>query len=101
MRGSSSSQTGPTYPPDARLCIVGEGPDEPALRQMAQELGIADRVEIQGVSASGSSRHGSTALPAALVAVLSDYESQDIAVLEALALRRPVLVADTSALLFG
>jgi glycosyltransferase involved in cell wall biosynthesis len=35
---------------------------------------------------------------ASLVMLLSEYESQGIAALEAMALRRPVLVADTSAL---
>lgn len=84
--------------PDIHLRIVGAGPYDSALRRMAQELGVAHRVEIGAIS--GSDRQGMAAVlsGAKLVILLSDYESQGIAVMEALALGRPVLVADTSAL---
>jgi glycosyltransferase involved in cell wall biosynthesis len=65
---------------------------------MAAELGVADRVEIGPIPSRD--RRGMACLlsQAALVTLLSDYESQGIAVHEALSLRRPVLVAYTSAL---
>lgn len=84
--------------PDARLRIVGVGPYEATLRQMAQQLGVAERVEIGGIPPTD--RHGMAALmsSAALVTLLSEYETHPIAALEALALRRPVLVANGSGL---
>ncbi len=84
--------------PGLRLRVVGTGPYEATLRKMAHALGVADRVEFQTIPVAD--RHGmaSVLLRAALVILLSDYESQGISVLEALALGRPVLVADTSVL---
>lgn len=82
--------------PNARLRVVGAGPYEPTLRRLATELGVASRVEIGPVPPTD--RHGMAALlkQAALVTLLSDYETHPIAALEALALGRPVLVADSS-----
>ncbi|MCS6711629.1 glycosyltransferase family 4 protein [Brachybacterium sp. EF45031] len=34
--------------PEARLTIAGEGPEAPSLRDLARDLGIADRVEFPG-----------------------------------------------------
>jgi glycosyltransferase involved in cell wall biosynthesis len=84
--------------PDARLRIVGSGPYEPVLLQLARDLEVHERVEIGAIS--GSDRQGMASLlsEAALVTLLSDYESQGIAVMEALKFKRPVLVTDTSAL---
>jgi glycosyltransferase involved in cell wall biosynthesis len=84
--------------PDVRLRILGRGPYEPALRQMAQDLGVVDRVEIGVVPSSDRVGMASVLSGAKLVILLSDYESQGMAVLEALALGRPALVADTSSL---
>ncbi len=87
----------PHYP-DVRLRIVGAGPFEPDLQRIARKLGVADRVEINAIPADD--REGMTTVlnSAALVILLSDYESQGMAVMEALALGRPVLVANTSGL---
>lgn len=65
---------------------------------MAAELGVADRVEIRGVPPRD--RHGMADLlaGAALVTLLSEYEAHPVAVMEAAALRRPVLVLGTSGL---
>jgi glycosyltransferase involved in cell wall biosynthesis len=84
--------------PDARLRIVGSGPYEAPLRQMAHAYGIDGRVHIGGVPAHD--RHGLLAVlaDAAVVTLLSEYEAHPIAVMEAAALGRPVVVADTSGL---
>lgn len=84
--------------PDVRLWIVGAGPYEPALRRMARELGVADRVEIRAIPAEDRQTMVSELSRAALVTLLSEYETHPMAVLEALALGCPVLVADTSGL---
>lgn len=84
--------------PDVHLRIVGTGPYEDTLRQQALDLGVADRVQIEAIPPDDRSTMAKLLNQAALVTQLSDYESQGIAVLEALALRRPVLVTDTAAL---
>lgn len=84
--------------PDVRLRIVGSGPYEGALRRMAHDLGVADRVEIGAVPPGDRQGMAAVLSQAALVTLLSDYEAHPVAVMEALALRRPVLVADTSGL---
>ena len=84
--------------PDARLWIAGTGPYEPELRALAQRLGVADRVDIHAVPVSERERLARELSRAALVVLFSEYETHPIAVLEALALGRPVLVADTPGL---
>lgn len=84
--------------PEARLLIVGTGPYEAYLRKLIADLGLRDRVEVTSIT--GTDRAGMMALymRATLVALLSDYEAHPIAVMEALALGRPVLVTHTSGL---
>lgn len=84
--------------PDARLLILGVGPYEAALRKLAEEVGVAEHVEIRSVPASDRQTMADMLSQSALVALLSEYEAHPIAVMEALALRRPVLVTDTSGL---
>ena len=84
--------------PDARLLILGAGPYEANLRQLAQQTGVAVAVEIRSVPASDRQGMAETLSQATLVALLSEYEAHPVAVMEALALQRPVLVADTSGL---
>ncbi len=82
--------------PNARLRIVGEGPYKAALLAQSAELGLAHCIEIGGVPAAARSQMATTVAAADVVTLLSDYETHPIAALEALALRRPVLVTDTS-----
>ncbi len=84
--------------PDARLWIAGTGPDEPALRQLAQELGVQDRVEIRAIPGSDRQAMAAALSKADLFVLLSDFETHPIAVLEALSLGVPALVAHTSGL---
>lgn len=84
--------------PEARLRICGAGPYEDELRRLADASGVADRIEIAPVPAGDRRQLAELLARAGLVVLLSDYESQGIAVMEALSLRRPVLVAQTSAL---
>ena len=82
--------------PDARLLILGAGPYEAELRRLARETGVAERVEIRSIPPERRDEMAATLAGADLVALLSEYEAHPIAVLEALALRLSVLVADTS-----
>jgi glycosyltransferase involved in cell wall biosynthesis len=83
---------------DARLFILGTGSYESSLRALAQRVGVAEYVEIRSVPGSDRQKMAEILSQATLVALLSQYESHPLAVLEALALQRPVLVSDTSGL---
>jgi glycosyltransferase involved in cell wall biosynthesis len=84
--------------PDVRLWIAGEGPYESNLWKLAHKLGVAHRVDIRAVPATERGRMARELSKAALVVLLSEYETHPIAVLEALALGKSVLVTDTSGL---
>ena len=87
-----------TLVPGARLRIVGGGPYDAELRRLAQASGVGERIDIGPVDARDRAGMAALLSSAAVVVAMSEYESQGIAVLEALALRRRVVVADTSAL---
>ncbi|MCZ7413449.1 MULTISPECIES: glycosyltransferase [unclassified Streptomyces] len=83
--------------PQARLLLVGDGPERPALWRLARELGVADRVvatgERDGAVADGAGTE--PGLPALLAAMdvfasPSREEAFGLAVLEALAAGLPV-----------
>jgi len=77
--------------PDARLCLVGEGPLERELRDLARRLGIAESVSFEGGLASGGVR---AALDRSSLLVLpSRSEGMPRVVLEALSRARPVVAS--------
>lgn len=84
--------------PRARLLVLGTGPYEDDLRKLARACGVAERVEIRAVPATARAQMAATLARASLIVLLSEYEAHPIAVMESLALGRPVLVADTSGL---
>jgi glycogen synthase len=84
--------------PDARLWIAGHGSYEPELRQLAQDLKIADRVDIRPVPPTERAAMARELSKAALVTLFSDFETHPVAALEAAALGKSLLVSDTSGL---
>lgn len=82
--------------PNARLKILGSGPYEPDLRRLAERLGVADRVTIEFVPPERRSAMAEELGRAAVVSLLSDYESHPVAITEALSLGRPVVALDNS-----
>lgn len=75
---------------DVRLAIVGDGPERPALAQLARALGIADRVAFAG--AVGDPER---VLPHFDVfAMSSDTEQMPLTLMEAMAAARPVAAVD-------
>ena len=84
--------------PDVQLWIAGVGPYESTLSDLAKELQVSDHVEIRAVPISERVQFAEEVSQAALVVLLSEYETHPIAVLEAIALGRPALVAATSGL---
>jgi glycosyltransferase involved in cell wall biosynthesis len=84
--------------PEARVRIVGVGPYESSLQKVASKLGVAERVEIRAIPPRERAAMAALIARANLVTLLSDYESQGMAVTDAIALQRPVLVTGTSGL---
>jgi glycosyltransferase involved in cell wall biosynthesis len=84
--------------PDARLLVLGAGPYEGELRALVRKLRLDERVTIAAVPGSERQKLADLLASAALFVLFSEYEAHPVAVMEALALRRPVLVSDTSGL---
>jgi glycosyltransferase involved in cell wall biosynthesis len=81
---------------DARLRIAGSGPYESDLNKIVDSLGMRDYVEIKGIPAANRQGMAELLVRSSLVVLFSEYEAHPVAVMEALSLKRPVLVADTS-----
>jgi glycosyltransferase involved in cell wall biosynthesis len=84
--------------PDARVWIAGSGPYETKLRRLARKLGVSERVEIRAVAAGDRRKMAHELSKASLVVLLSEFETQPAAALEAIAVGRPVLVLGTNGL---
>jgi glycosyltransferase involved in cell wall biosynthesis len=80
--------------PDVRLDVAGRGPLEPALRALAKELGVADRVRFLG-QVSPIQR---AIEQAAIVVVPSLGEGFGMVALEAMERARPVIAAEIGGL---
>jgi glycosyltransferase involved in cell wall biosynthesis len=76
---------------DARLLVVGDGPEEPALRRLAEELGIESRVEWLGFVPH--SKIDDVYRRADVLVSGSEHEGVPIALLEALASGLPIVSA--------
>jgi glycosyltransferase involved in cell wall biosynthesis len=77
--------------PEAHLVIVGRGPYERHLHQLARRLGVSDRVSIHHVAPVDRQSMATTLAESSVVAALSDYEAHPVAVMEALCAGRPVV----------
>ena len=81
---------------DAQLDLVGEGDQRRSLEQLAQRLGIADRVHFPGRVSDDELR--SILTNATVFAMPSTAELQSIATMEGMASGLPVVAADAMAL---
>ena len=84
--------------PHATLALIGMGPYEARLREMAAELGVADHVVIRGFGPEERGALGKVVSGADVMCLLSDYEAHPVAVMEGVGTGTPALVADTSGL---
>lgn len=84
--------------PSARLLIVGKGPYEDELRRQAEELGVAERVEITSVPSDDPKGMATLLGRVSLVVLMSEFESHPLVALEAAAARRRLLVAEAGGL---
>jgi glycosyltransferase involved in cell wall biosynthesis len=84
--------------PGTHLRIAGSGPYEEELRRLARRLGVADKLQIEPVPAHRRDEMAALLSRSWAVAMLSQYESQGLAVHEALAFGRPLVISKGSAL---
>lgn len=84
--------------PGTHLRIAGSGSYEGELRRLAERLGVAHLITIEAVPAAHRDEMARLMGQAGCVAMLSDYESQGLAIQEALALGCPLVVSDSTAL---
>ena len=76
--------------PEAKLMLLGQGRNEAALRALASDLGIADRVIFAGFHADPAPYYAS----ADLFVLSSDYEGFGNVIVEALSFGLPVVSTD-------
>jgi glycosyltransferase involved in cell wall biosynthesis len=84
--------------PDAHLVIIGGGAYEAELWKIAARHGVTDRVTITELPPADRKAMATALAQASVVAAMSDYESQGIAVTEALSVGRPVVGCDIAAI---
>ena len=84
--------------PDAHLAVIGRGSYEPQLRRLVARLQVEHAVTFTSFDATQREALGALLRSSDVVALMSDYEANPVAVMEALALGRKVVVADTSGL---
>lgn len=84
--------------PGARLEILGSGPYEAELLALADRLGVGEHVSIRFVPPVDRAAMAASLARAGVAVLLSDYEAHPVAVMEALTVGRPVVVARTSGL---
>ena len=80
--------------PDAHLLILGNGPYESNLYELARRLGVSDQVSINHVAPADRQGMATALAESSVVAALSDYEAHPVAVMEALSVARPVVGYD-------
>jgi glycosyltransferase involved in cell wall biosynthesis len=84
--------------PRAHLVVVGRGPYEWQLRRIAVRLEVDHAVTFTAFDSTRRSALGTLIRSSDVVALISDYEAHPVALVEALALGRRVVVAATSGL---
>lgn len=82
--------------PDTRLLVIGDGPEQGALRELARRTGVADRVIWAGVLLREEAWRHLAVLD--LVAAPSRFEGFSLAAAEAQAAGLPVVAADVGGL---
>jgi glycosyltransferase involved in cell wall biosynthesis len=84
--------------PEARLRIIGSGPYEETLHELARTLGVTNQVEIVAVPPEERARMATELARTSVVVSLSEFETQPLAALEALSSGCRLVVADTPGL---
>ena len=85
--------------PDVRLEVVGTGPYQTEIEALAARLGVAKSVRVRSIPPSDRQAMADALASYSLMVSMSDFETHPLAVIEALSVGCPVLVAETSGLL--
>jgi glycosyltransferase involved in cell wall biosynthesis len=84
--------------PAAHLAVIGRGSLEHELRRLAARLHVEYAVTFTSFDVTQREALGALVHSSDVVALMSDFEAHPVAVMEAVALGRKVVVADTSGL---
>lgn len=84
--------------PEARLRILGVGPQADPLRSLIADTGMQGRIEVGSIDAADRQSMADAVGSANLACLLSEYEAHPVSVMEALAVGTPALVSRTSGL---
>ncbi len=84
--------------PAAHLAVVGRGSYERQLRHLVARLNVEHAVTFTAFDSTERAGLGALVRSSDVVVLMSDYEANPVSVMEALALGRKVVVADTSGL---
>jgi glucosyl-dolichyl phosphate glucuronosyltransferase len=84
--------------PEATLTVVGTGPYEPELRQLAAELGVAERVRFTSTPPDQPRAMADLLGGISVVVLMSEFETHPLVALEAAAAGCRLVVADASGL---
>ncbi len=84
--------------PNAQLAVVGRGSFEHELRRLAARRQVEHAVTFTSFDATQREALGALVRSSDVVVLMSDFEAHPVAVMEAVALGRKVVVADTSGL---
>jgi glycosyltransferase involved in cell wall biosynthesis len=84
--------------PEAHLALVGRGGYERQLRRLVERLDVEQAVTFTSFDSTRRAALGTLMRSSDIIALLSEYEANPVSVMEALALGRKVVVADTSGL---
>ncbi len=84
--------------PDARLVIIGRGSYERQLRRLVTRHRVTRAVTFTSFDNEERAGLGAMIRSSDIVALMSEYEANPVALMEALALDRKIVVADTSGL---
>ena len=82
--------------PGAHLLILGSGPYEADLRELACRLGVSDQVSIGHIAPADRQGMATALAESSVFAALSDYEAHPVAVMEALCVGCPAVGYDTA-----
>src|SRR5215470_2052890 len=82
--------------PEAHLVVIGRGPYEPELRELALRLGVSDQVTITSLPSADRGAMAEALAKSSVVVALSDYEAHPVAVMEALSAGCPVVGYDVA-----